>query len=194
MRQRGCRPDCPWPLGQLYRSPPHARMLLRTTGLQILNRKSENQNPFDTCTRLTARPPTERRRRCHRPGGQARARGRSRRACQRRIDVHHAILVGAMISRQSLAFFCGAGVLMLMAPIDAFAQAGCTLSAPYETIRTDAWATTGQLPLTATGSCPSSLNTSSTASWLSASAWVAPSGAWVYFSTEANPLARPAPR
>ena len=91
-----------------------------------------------------------------------------------------------MIRRTSLAAFYGAVLLMLMTPVDAFAQAGCTLSAPYPTIRTAPWATSGPLPLTATGSCPSSLITSSTASWLQASGSAGPLGASVYFSTEVN--------
>ena len=83
---------------------------------------------------------------------------------------------------------------MLTAPVDAFAQAGCTLSAPYETIRTGPSASLGQLPLTATGSCPSSpssLNTSSTASWLNVSGSIGPSGALVFFSTDTNSTGAP---
>ena len=95
-----------------------------------------------------------------------------------------------MITRTSQAFFCGAFLVILMAPVDAFAQAGCTLSAPYPTIRTDPWATFGVLPLTATGSCPSepsNLSTSSTASWLQASGFVDPFfGASVSFFTDAK--------
>ena len=94
-----------------------------------------------------------------------------------------------MIRRTSLTFFCGAVLLMLMAPVDAFAQAGCTLSAPYPTIRTAPSRMFGLLPLTATGSCPSDptgLSTSSTASWLQASASVGPFGASVSLFTDAN--------
>jgi hypothetical protein len=95
-----------------------------------------------------------------------------------------------MIRQTSLAVFCGAVLLMLMAPVDAFAQAGCTLSAPYPTIRTAPWATSGVLPLTATGSCPSdpsNLITSSTAPWLHASGSAGgPFGASVSFFTDAN--------
>jgi hypothetical protein len=75
---------------------------------------------------------------------------------------------------------------MLIAPVDAFAQAGCILSAPYESIRTGPSPTAGQLPLTASGSCSSNLNTSSTASWLNASGSVGPLGASVYVVTDAN--------
>ena len=95
-----------------------------------------------------------------------------------------------MISRNSLGFFCGAVLLTLMAPVDAFAQAGCTLSAPYQTIRTGSVGHgLAELPLTASGSCPSSpsnLSTSSTASWLNASGSVGPFGASVSFFTDAN--------
>ena len=92
-----------------------------------------------------------------------------------------------MFRRAYLAAFSGAVLLLVMAPGDAFAQGGCSLSAPYPTIRTDPRATFGQLPLTATGSCSSTPSASSTASWLhSDSGSISSSGALVGFYTDAN--------